>query len=45
MARPILSLKKPKNPETKPERAGRLHANNSLFGLVGRPTEGKARCR
>ena len=45
MARPVLSLKKPKKPEKKLERADRLHVGNSLFGLVGRPIEGKARCR
>lgn len=45
MARPILTLKKPKKPAPNRSKAGDLELRRSLFGLVGKPAEGKARCR
>lgn len=45
MARPILTLKKPKKPTANSKKAGDPELRRSLFGLVGKPTEGKARCK
>lgn len=45
MARPILSIKKPQKPAPNRRKAGDLELRRSLFGLVGKPSEGKARCR